>query len=230
MTRGLFITATDTGVGKTLIACGIARWLRSEGLRVGVMKPVSSGDRNDAKRLIAAAQIREDLDVVNPQHFRAPLAPSVAASLERRAVDMDRIYQAYWALHKRYDVLIVEGAGGVKVPLAESTYVMDLIAAFRLPALVVARAGLGTINHSLLTLDALDQAKIEVVGLLLNGGSGKTLAEATNPDEIQDHTAFPVLGHLRNRSVYPRDVDALARALRKIPRLSKAVQRICGPS
>src|SRR5690242_3311347 len=182
MNRGLFITGTDTGVGKTLVASGIARVLHQWGARVGVMKPIASGNRQDAKRLIVAAGLEESLDGVNPLFFKAPLAPTVAAQLERRTLDLESVYRAYWALHKKYDILIVEGVGGVKVPIGESTYVHDLIQALRLPALVVGRATLGTINHTLLTVEALERAKVSIAGILLNGGQGRTMAEVTNAD------------------------------------------------
>jgi len=246
MNKGIFITGTDTGVGKTFIACGIARLLKSWGLNVGVMKPVATGDRGDAKRLIKAAGLLTSspagsgrgsmdprqghsgmtalLDLVNPQFFKAPLAPSVAAGVEGRQVRSEIIYKAYWHLSKKYDVMIVEGAGGVKVPLGEATYVVDLIEALRLPALVVSRTTLGTLNHTLLTLDALSAAKVPVIGVLFNGGKGKSPAEKTNPEALQDHTTVQILGSLRRQgSVAP---DAIARALARLPLLVKALKRL----
>jgi len=251
MNRGLFITGTDTGVGKTLIACGITRLLRSWGLNVGVMKPVATGDREDAKRLIAAmfphpasghllpkgrrqglvlpSPFRERgrgegelFELVNPQFFKAPLAPYVSSKLEGRRVDVEKIYKAYWRLSKKYEVMVVEGIGGVKVPFGASTYLMDLIEALRLPALVVSRAGLGTLNHTLLTLDALAQKKVPVIGVLMNGGTGKTLAEKTNPEALQDHTTVQVLGHLRRQA--STSPNAIADALSRVPLLVKALR------
>lgn len=228
MNKGLFITGTDTGIGKTLIAEGIAGWLRQEGVKVGVMKPIASGDGNDIQRLMRAAGTKDPLSETNPLHFKAPLAPSVAAALEDREVDLDQVYAAFWALHKKYDVLILEGAGGVKVPLGETTYVTDLMAALQLPALVVARAGLGTLNHSLLTLDALEAAKVPVAGILLNGGTGKLLAEATNPEELQNHTAISVVGHLKHNPKFPKQLPTLVAALQELPGLRKVLRRTCG--
>src|SRR5581483_10656175 len=109
MNKGIFITGTDTGVGKTVVACGIARLLRQWGIKVGVMKPVASGDQNDAKALIQAAGLDEDLGLVNPQFFKAPLAPTVAAGLEGKEIALDAVYKAYWQLSKTYDVMVVEG-------------------------------------------------------------------------------------------------------------------------
>jgi dethiobiotin synthetase len=258
MNKGIFITGTDTGVGKTLVACGIARLLKSWGVSVGVMKPIATGNREDAKQLLAAisphppfghllpqgekevpsplrgrgrseALGEGELDIVNPQYFKAPLAPSVAAKLEGREVDSESIYKAYWHLSKKYEVMVVEGIGGVKVPLGESTYIVDLIEALRLPVLVVSRGTLGTLNHTLLTLDALAQEKIPVIGVLFNGGTGKTLAEKTNPEVLQDHTTVQVLGSLRSQERFRKNPSATAEALERLPLLVKAIKRACQP-
>ncbi len=227
MNKGIFITGTDTGVGKTLVACGIAHLLRSWGVNVGVMKPVATGDQQDARQLLKAAQIREDLALVNPQYFKAPLAPSIASKLEGREVDSESIYKAYWYLSKKYDAMVVEGIGGVKVPLGESTYVVDLIEALRLPALVVGRAMLGTLNHTLLTIDALSQKKVPVAGVLFNGGTGKSLAEKTNPEVLQDHTTVQILGALRSNARFKKNAQATAEALSRLPLLVNALKRAC---
>jgi dethiobiotin synthetase len=227
MSRGIFVTGTDTGVGKTIVACGIARLLKSQGLNVGVMKPVCTGDQKDVHALMKAARVDDEVSMVNPQFFEAPLAPSVAAQAEGREVEMEQIYKAYWALSKRHDVMILEGIGGVKVPLAESTYLLDLIEALRLPVLLIARAGLGTLNHTLLTLDALTAKKISVVGVLLNGGKGTTLAEQTNPEALQEHTPIQVLGHLKAQVKFVKDPSATAKAIAELSVLEKAIQREC---
>jgi dethiobiotin synthetase len=225
--KGLFITGTDTGVGKTLVACGIVRLLKSWSVKVGVMKPVATGSRNDVTRLAKAAEIEEPVELINPQFFHAPLAPTVAAPLENREIDVDPIYRAYWHLQKHCDFLVVEGIGGVKVPLGESTYVVDLIQALRLPALVVGRAGLGTINHTLLTLDALEREKVPVFGVLLNGARGRDPAEKTNLEVLQEHTTAQVLGMIQFQARFRKDPDAVARALRRIPRFVKNLRRLC---
>ena len=224
MNKGIFITGTDTGVGKTLVACGVARLLKSWGVKVGVMKPIAAGDQEDARQLIRAARITEDLSVINPQFFKAALAPSMAAGLERREVDSESIYKAYWHLSKKYDVMVVEGVGGVKVPLGESTYVVDLIEPLLLPALVVSRSVLGTLNHTLLTLDALAEKKVPVIGVLFNGGTGRTLAEKTNPEALQDHTPVQVLGQLTHQA--SQDPASVARALARLPLLVEALKRL----
>jgi dethiobiotin synthetase len=226
MNKGIFVTGTDTEVGKTVVSCGLVALLKSQGVKVGVMKPIASGGRQDAVQLRKAAGISESLDVVNPQYFKAPLAPTVAASLERRHINMDTIYRSYWFLQKHYDVVVVEGIGGVKVPLGESTYIVDLIQALRLPALVVSRAGLGTLNHTLLTLDALEAEKVSVMGVLLNGSHGKTPAEKTNAEALQDHTATPVLGVLPYQTAFKKNPSACAAFLKRLPRFMKEFHRV----
>lgn len=228
MHKGLFITATDTGVGKTFVAAGIAALLRKRGVKVGVMKPFASGDRNDARALMTAAGVEDPIDLVNPQYFKAPLAPEVAAALERRTIDLGKVNRSFDRLRRRYDVLIVEGAGGVRVPITRQLDVSDLIRSFRLPALVVARAGLGTLNHTLLTLESLDRARVKSAGVLLNGGKGRTLAETTNEAALQSHTDVPILGHLKEQPRLVRDLSARAEALTRLPRFMEAVEIACG--
>jgi len=225
MNRGVFVTGTDTAVGKTVVACGIARYLKKQGVKVGVMKPVASGSQDDAKRLMRAAEVNDDLSVVNPLFFKAPLAPTVAAAMERREVHLETVYIAFWALSKKYDVMVVEGIGGVKVPLGESTYVADMIEALRLPALIVSRAGLGTLNHTLLTLEALEKRKIPCLGVLLNGGKGTTFAEKTNPEALQEHTTVQMMGHLKWNSGYKNPAVA-ASAIGRLPLLARALKRL----
>lgn len=226
MNKGIFITGTDTGVGKTVVACGVAALLKSWGINVGVMKPVATGDRRDAQQLARAAGVTDELDVINPQFFKAPLAPSVSAKLERHELDIEAIYRAYWYLQKRYQMLVVEGVGGVKVPLGESTYVVDLIHALRLPALVVSRPGLGTLNHTLLTLDALETAKVPVTGVLFNGGKGNTLAEKTNAEALQEHMTVQFLGTVPFEARFENNPQAVAKVLGENPRLVKALKRL----
>src|SRR5258706_6800790 len=129
MNRGIFISGTDTGVGKTVVACGIARFLKARGVKVGVMKPVCTGDQDDARRLVRAADVDDDLTLVNPQFFKAPLAPTVAAAFERRELQLETVYIAFWTLSKKYDVMVVEGIGGVENPLGEAPFVAGMMAA-----------------------------------------------------------------------------------------------------
>ncbi len=170
--RGLFITATDTGVGKTEVACALVSGARAAGLDAGAMKPAQSGvtpaEPSDAQRLRAAAGGGDPFELVCPYQFEAPLAPGVAARLSGTEISLARILDAARALAGRHATLVVEGAGGLLVPLTERETYADLAVALGLPVLVVARAGLGTINHAALTVEALRARGLTVAGLVLN--------------------------------------------------------------
>jgi dethiobiotin synthetase len=174
--RGIFITGTDTGVGKTVVAATVARLLRMKGLSVGVMKPVTSGCREVSGRLVSddatllsyAAGIPCSDDVAL-YRLRAPLAPSEAARLDGVKIDFSVIKAAFARLASIYDYVIVEGAGGLMVPLSGGLLIADLARELELPLLVVARPGLGTINHTVLTCYAAQQLGLQVAGVIING-------------------------------------------------------------
>jgi dethiobiotin synthetase len=187
--RGIFVTATDTGVGKTEVACALLRNARAAGLDAVGMKPAQSGavegEPSDAERLVGAADGAEPLAEVCPYSLAAPLAPAVAARLEGVEISFARIVDGARALAARHDALLVEGAGGLLVPLTDRETYADLAVALALPVLVVARAGLGTVNHVSLTVEALRRRGLAVAGIVLN----RTAAEddpsvATNAGEI----------------------------------------------
>jgi dethiobiotin synthetase len=196
MIPGLFVTGTDTGVGKTRIAAAIARAMTAAGPRVGVLKPVASGAEPgpiwpDAEAL-AAAVGGAPRERVAPLVFEAPLAPPVAARQAGQTLRWDDLWRSsrealeWWADDRRAEVVVVEGVGGWLCPIAEDATVADLAARLDYPVLVVARRGLGTINHTLLTVEAIARRGLRVAGVVLNG-SGPTadpVAEATNPAEI----------------------------------------------
>ena len=204
--KGLFVTGTDTNVGKTLIAAGITAALRQQGLKVGYFKPVQSGCPEEGGGLIPTdarivkelAQLPEPLDLLTPIRLRLPLAPGVAAVREGTKVDLEQVAGAVRELAGGYDFLVVEGAGGLYVPLVDNDFlVLDLARWLKLPLLVVARAGLGTINHTALTVLAARRAGLAVAGVILNRGSATPgLAEQTNPEVIEALTGVPILGQV----------------------------------
>ena len=202
---GIFITGTDTGVGKTIVAAGLALALKARGVNVGVMKPVATGCQGIDQRLVSddAAYLFEAAEneypaLTSPSRFRNPLAPNVAATLEKKEVDLKQVRKAYLELQKHYDFIIVEGIGGLLVPLTKDYFVANLIREFRLPLLIVARGGLGTINHTLLTVDAAIIRGFEIRGIIFNRipRVNYSIAEITNPKIIHDLTGIPVLGTL----------------------------------
>ena len=196
MTQGIFITGTGTEIGKTVIAGGLAASLKQAGMNVGVMKPISTGDRADAQFLKHAAQVDDELSSINPIYLRHPLAPSVAARMEGRDIDVSCVETAFAELQQKYDFVIVEGVGGIAVPIQDDFLVVHLIKRLQLPILIVAQVGLGTLNHTLLTVAYARQFELQIAGIVLNGLCAETagLAEATNPVEIENLTGVPVIG------------------------------------
>ena len=196
--RGVFVTGTDTGVGKTVVAAGLAAALKARGVDVGVMKPVQAGDYpGDAAYLRRAAGVADTLRLVVPCYLPAPVAPAVAADMGHGTVDLSKILDAFQELCGRHEFMVVEGIGGLLVPLQDGLFVAGLVAAMGLPAVVVARPGLGTINHTLLTIRQAQAEGIRVIGTIINGYADQPdLAEKTNPQAIKKHSGLPVLGLL----------------------------------
>lgn len=181
---GLFIAATDTDVGKTAVACALAALLHRAGHRVGVAKPIASGCRAerdtlvnpDAEALAHFADAPQPLDLINPVRYRQPLAPAAAAQATGRPVDQAAVVDALQRIDAESDLMIVEGLGGVLVPLDRTATALDLAAAIDYPVLVVARPGLGTLNHTALTCQAIRRAGLRLAGLVING------ADPDSPD------------------------------------------------
>jgi dethiobiotin synthetase len=191
MEQTLFITGTDTGVGKTVLTALLVKFLRECGPAGGAaaLKPVCSGNRADARALHAAMNGTLTLDEINPWHFRASVAPLLAARLEKKSVNLAQVLAWFRAMQKRFDVVLVEGAGGLLSPLGEDFDSRDLIAALRAVPIVVAPNQLGVVNHVLLTLEALpkdlqSKARVILVSKPKPDASAKTnaklLAELTN--------------------------------------------------
>ena len=197
-TKGLFITGTGTEIGKTVIAGCLAATLKDAGINVGVMKPICSGDNLDAQYLKHAAQVNEPLTLINPIYLKYPLAPSVSARIQDKEIDINDIDKAIDTFSKKYDFLIVEGVGGIAVPITDDYLVAHLIHHLQMPILIVADAGLGTINHTMLTVSFAQAFNLKIVGVILNQlHSDETgLAERTNPHEIEKLTQVPVIGVL----------------------------------
>jgi len=170
--RGLFVTGTDTGVGKTEVSCALLEEARARGLDIVGMKPAQSGvggdGPSDAQLLREACGKVEPLDALCPYSFEAPLAPAVAARLAGLTISLQRIEEAARALAARHAAVLVEGAGGLLVPLTEEITYADLAARLGLPVLVVARAGLGTVNHTALTVEALLRRGLPLAGIVLD--------------------------------------------------------------
>jgi dethiobiotin synthetase len=184
--RGFFVTGTDTGVGKTVVTGGLAAALRARGLTVGILKPVQSGAMADDPEGDAGKLGAECVYA-----FAAPLAPLVAARMEGAAVELEPVVRAAERLAAANDILLVEGAGGLLVPLAEGLLVADVAQALSLRLVVVARAGLGTVNHVLLTLEAARSRGLAVAAVVLNGDGDTSTPD--NPGMIDAFGRAPLV-------------------------------------
>jgi dethiobiotin synthetase len=204
MAKGYFITGTDTGVGKTLVAGGVAAILKNKGINVGVMKPIATGCKRINNRLISedavflklSAEVDDDYELINPFSLEQPLAPSIAARLSNTKIDTEKIHTSYDILCERHDYMIVEGIGGLLVPIDEYYFVVDIAEEMELPVIVVCRPTLGTINHTLLTVSYARQHGLDVKGIVVNESTencGVTLKK-TNIDEIKRLTELPIIG------------------------------------
>ena len=199
--RGVFVTGTDTGVGKTRVACALLRALQARGIDAGAMKPVETGvgpgGPADALALRAAARTADALSDVCPQRFALAAAPTVAARAEGRCVDLAAIDAAWQRLRAQHDFMVVEGAGGLLVPVAEGVTVADLAARFALPLVVVARAALGTINHTRLTVEVARARGLAVAGVAVCYADGiPSATDSANLEALRSEPGAPWLGEI----------------------------------
>ena len=216
--RGIFVTGTDTGVGKTVVACALAAWCRRCGLDVGVMKPIATGGRllrqhgvrylvsDDAIGLARAAGSDDPWPLVNPVCFEEPLAPWTAALRAGRRIRLDRILDAFDELRARHEFLVVEGIGGLFVPLNARDTVATLAKRLGLPILLVARSSLGTLNHTLLSLECIRRLRLPLQGVVMNHAPPlprdpmECLAARTNAGILERFARVPVMGPLPFRA------------------------------
>jgi len=231
MSKGIFVTATDTGVGKTIASASIVRALKQRGIKTGAMKPIETGccrkdgilEPADGKLLKEIAGMDDTLELITPVRFEAPLAPYIASQVEGMPVDLEKIFNAYGALSRKYDFMVVEGIGGVLVPLAGKTtsktsrsyFVIDLIKELKLPAVVVTRPSLGTINHTLLTVTQLLNEGVDVAGLIINFNTPAegTIAEKTNPKALRELCSVPIIGVIPFlKDISAESIEAIAAA------------------
>jgi dethiobiotin synthetase len=200
---GILVTGTDTGIGKTVIAGAIANWFRRQGNRVVVLKPAGSGCvrrreglvSEDAEFLAHCADASHPLDVICPVRYAEPLAPAIAAERSKQPLDWAAIDRSVTTMSRGSDVMIVEGVGGLMVPMDPKHTFLDVAIWLKLPTVVVARPNLGTINHTLLTVNALRDAGVKVAGVVINRYPAQSadVAAETNPRAIEKWGKVPVL-------------------------------------
>ncbi len=230
MGKGIFVTGTDTGVGKTIIAASLVRMALQEGLRVAVMKPVETGCAREAGQLQPAdglflwdiAGQPTSLDEAVPIRYETPVAPLVAARIEGRLPEVKAVLDIFARMKNEFDFVIVEGAGGLLVPIGVHWsgrsgfyYMRDLAADFGLPLVIVGRAGLGTINHTLLSVHEAESARIQIAGIVLNQTEPRAdTASETNAGVLRELLAVPVFGvyrHLTEKAA--PEIDAASREI-----------------
>ncbi len=214
--KGFFVTGTDTGVGKTVITAALIKASGLLGLRACGMKPIETGCTksefgvrssefgvkkralipSDGMFLKEMARLDDSLDLITPICFESPLAPLPASELEGVPVDFGKIQKAYTDLSKKYDAIIVEGIGGLLVPIKRDYFVLDLARDFGLPIIVVSRPGLGTLNHTMLTVNYAIKEGLKVAGIIINYNRPHrdTLAEDSNPEIIKQISPVPIIG------------------------------------
>lgn len=223
MIKGFFVTGTDTGVGKTIISGILITILRAQGLKTGGMKPFETGCLKEGELLVPSdgmflkdiASMEEPINYITPLCLEKPLAPMVAAEIEGKEIDLSAVFKAYEYLKKRYEAIIVEGVGGLLVPIKRDYWVIDLIKDFNLPVIVVSRPTLGTINHTLLTIRELLSQRVRVHGIIFNYACQPegTLAEETNPSQVTRFTHVPVIGTIPYLKSF--DTETLINTARK---------------
>ncbi len=209
----LFITGTDTGVGKTHIAARVLHLLRASGARCAGMKPICCGDRRDAERLLAAGSDGLSIDDVNPVWLKTPAAPIVGSLKEKASIDVEKILASFQTLQECVEHVIVEGTGGWLVPIRPDYFVSDLAAAMKLPVLVVAQNRLGCLNHAALTVRSVAAYELRCIGLVLNSTEmASDIAGLTNADILKQILNVPLLAGLgENLTELPRGLPTYAR-------------------
>lgn len=207
--KNLFVTGTDTGIGKTVVTAAISNTMKLSGKKVSVMKPIQTGTLTqkvlDIEFVYKVLDEEFNIDVVCPYRFDKPLSPKLASHDSSVDINIDNIMSSYRTLTQNHDHVIVEGAGGILVPIKENYFISNLIAEMDIPIVIVSRANLGTINHTLLTIEFARSMGISIIGVIINNFPlHPNEAELSNPHEISAISGLPILGiipELNNLSV-----------------------------
>lgn len=217
--NSLFITATDTGVGKTLVSGLLFNYLSDHSIKVGYQKWISTGDAENPADLAETYSIAgcsldgNDLDLLVPYRFSFPASPHLAGEIDGVDVDPEKILSVYSKICKYHEAIIVEGVGGLMVPLRRDLLLADLLSRLKIPTVIVSRSGLGTLNHTLLTLEALRTREIPVAGVIFTDSNDENETITTdNLRTISEMGQVDVLGRLPFR----RDHKDLIAPFRKI--------------
>ena len=198
--KSLFITGTDTDVGKTYVTAGLAILLYKHGINVGVMKPFAAGTKSSGKQvsdidiLIKSSHCCDPQNLINPQFFPLPFAPYTAAKSLNTQPNIDLIMSSFVQLCTRHDIMLVEGIGGIMTPITKDYFVRDMIKQMNIPTIIVTRNKIGAINHTLLTVEACKARDVHVCGIVINAIDSDGYDSNSLTDDLQDLTSLPVLG------------------------------------
>ena len=202
MLKSFFVTGTDTDVGKTYITAGLAVTFRKMGLDVGVMKPFAAGTAQkkgfkseDIKILSKSAQVNDPENLINPQFFKIPASPYTAWKKLKIKPKVSTILSSFKKLSKLHETILVEGMGGVMTPILKDYYITNLIKELNIPALIVTRSKIGTVNHTIMTVKMCEKYKIPVKGIIINNfDAGYPIKQLTS--DLQNLTGVKVLGSI----------------------------------
>ena len=215
MLKSIFITGTDTDVGKTYITAGLAVTLRKMGVDVGIMKPFAAGTpqrkgfkSEDVEILANAAQVNDSENLLNPQYFPIPASPYTAWKNLRIKPKINSILSSFNKLSKIHSMMLVEGMGGIMTPILKDYFVTDLIKNMKIPAILVTRTKVGTINHTIMTIKMCEKYKIPIKGIIINDFDSDGYKPKELTRDLKNLTGVPVLGtipfvkDLSDRSLY----------------------------
>ena len=199
--KSLFITGTDTDVGKTYVAAGLAVTLRKMGIDVGIMKPFAAGTpqkkgfkSEDVEILSRAAQVSDPEKLMNPQFFKMAASPCTASKNLKVKVRVNSVLSNFKKLSKLHSMLLVEGMGGIMTPILKNYFVTNLIKEMQLPAVIVTRTKIGTVNHTIMTCKMCEKYKIPIMGIIINNFDSDGYTVKTLKRDLQSLTGVPILG------------------------------------
>ena len=199
--KSLFITGTDTDVGKTYVTAGLAVTLRKMGIDVGIMKPFAAGTpqkkgfkSEDVEILSQAAQVSDPENLMNPQFFKIAASPYTASKSLKVKVKVDFVLSSFKKLSKLHSMLLVEGMGGILTPILKDYFVTNLIKEMRIPAVIVTRSKIGTVNHTVMTCKMCEKYKIPIKGIIINNFEKGGYPIKTLTRDLKELTGVPILG------------------------------------
>lgn len=203
MENGIFVTGSDTGVGKTVVAGAIAAAVKIQGMDVGVMKPIATGAREvDGKLVSEDAEYLKNIidstdgdDIINPIRFKPAIAPTLAARQAGVGIELDKVWDAFTVLSGKHDFVVVEGIGGLMVPVGGDLFVADMALKMNLPIVIVCKYRVGAINHTLLTVECAKAGNLQIKGLIINMFND----DKDFLSEIEKFASVPILGTIPQR-------------------------------